>query len=60
LSKYITQALISIGYLTKELKLKDFYSFDDKAYIIQEIVPNKFKTIATATLKSDGLFHVDD
>ncbi len=59
LSKYITQALISIGYLTKELKLKAFYSFD-KAYIIQEIVPNKFKTIATATLKSDGQFHVDD
>ena len=59
LSQYIKQALISIGYLTKELKLKAFYSFN-KAYIIRELVPNKYKTIATATLQSDGLFHVDD
>ena len=60
LSQYIKQALISIGYLTKELKLKAFYSFINKAYIRRKLVPNKYKTIATATLQSDGLFHVDD
>ena len=59
LSQYITQALISIGYLTKELKLNAFYSYN-KAYIIQRKAPNKYRTIATATLQSDGLFHVDD
>ena len=58
LSQYITQALISIGYLTKELKLNAFYSYN-KAYIIQRKALNKYHTIATATLQSDGLFHVD-
>ena len=43
LSQYITQALISIGYLTKELKLNAFYSYN-KAYIIQRKAPNKYRT----------------
>ena len=59
LTKYINQALISVGYLTKTLQLKAFYSHN-KAYIIQQININKYKTIATATLLNDGLFHVDD
>jgi len=65
----IACALISVSYLTKQLKLYVFYSYD-RAFIIQRI-QNKsdtdsntdeyiYKTVATATLHTDMLFHIDD
>mmetsp|Transcript_29793 Transcript_29793/g.40907 ORF Transcript_29793/g.40907 Transcript_29793/m.40907 type:complete len:1150 (+) Transcript_29793:1094-4543(+) len=67
LCKSIYHALISIGYLTKVLKLFVFYS-DDKAFILERVCNKEvdeeslcyFRTIATAQMQSDGLFHVDD
>ena len=67
LCKSIYHALISIGYLTKVLKLFVFYS-DDKAFILERVCNKEvddsslcyFRTIATAQIQNDGLFHVDD
>ena len=64
--KSITCALISVSYITKTLNLFVFYSYD-RAFVLQQTTndsatePNLiYRTIASATLQSDMLFHIDD
>ena len=58
-------ALVAVSFLTNRLKLYVFY-VENLAYILKKIQnaakPDElyFQTIATATLQSDRLFHIDD
>jgi hypothetical protein len=64
--KTISPALISVSYLTNTLKLIVFYTHD-RAFIVTQAdespgntEASSMKTIASATLRSDMLFHIDD